>query len=81
MNSNMTRVRWFSNLYSCALDESSLCIGRINHEVEQSDLPVLEYSGLSCDIWHENCQLTFLELSNLIYFEEKLLIQKSEESI
>ena len=31
MNANMTRLRWFSkSLQPCALDKSSLCIGRVN---------------------------------------------------
>ena len=30
MNTNMTGLRWFSqSLCACALDESSLCIGRV----------------------------------------------------
>ena len=33
MNTNMTGFIWFSEaLHSCALDESSLSIGRVNHK-------------------------------------------------
>ena len=33
MNTNMTGFRWFSNiLRPCALDESSLSIGRVNEQ-------------------------------------------------
>ena len=29
MNTNMTGFRWFSSLHPCALDKSSLSIGRV----------------------------------------------------
>ena len=38
MNINMTGFRWFSkSLHPCALDESSLSIGRVNNVHAQSD--------------------------------------------
>ena len=30
MNTNMAGFRWYKTLYSCALDESSRSIGRVN---------------------------------------------------
>ena len=50
MNTNMTGLRWFlKTLCNCALDESSLSIGKVKHACLKGSI-VLRRASASCKI-------------------------------